>query len=106
MEKDSPFAGASHRSFAWINANFKRPASYHHLNAFAVQEHIRFQEEFPSDTNWLTMSGNILVDFSENRRQTYAGRISAAREFGSSVRQLNRDRKSTRLNSSHVASSY
>lgn len=91
MEKSKPFAGASHRSFAWINANHKRPETYHRLNAYAVQEHVRFQSTFPSTAIWLSMSGNILVDFSENRPQTYADRIRAAEEYGSRAFELDRE---------------
>ena len=91
MEKDGPFAGASHRSFAWINANNKQPASYHRLNSLAVQEHRRFQDDFPSNTRWLSMSGNLLVDFSENRPHTYSERMQDAKHYGSTVYALDRE---------------
>lgn len=91
LEKDSPFAGASHRSFAWINANNKQPASYHRLNELGVEEHIRFQEEFPSDAVWLSMSGNILADFSEHRTTTYEHRMKQARNDGYPAERLDRD---------------
>lgn len=91
LEKDSPFAGASHRSFAWINANNKQPASYHRLNELGVEEHTRFQEQFPSDAVWLSMSGNILADFSEHRATTYEHRMKQAQNDDYPVEWLDRD---------------
>lgn len=91
LEKDSPFAGASHRSFAWINANNKQPAAYHRLNELGVEEHIRFQEAFPSEAVWLSMSGNILADFSEHRADTYSQRMQQARDERYPVEELDRD---------------
>ena len=90
IEKEAPFAGASHRSFAWINANSKQPAAYHRLNALGVEEHIRFQEEFPSEVVWLSMTGNILADFSDHSSDTYVHRIDRAKDYGYAVEELDR----------------
>lgn len=90
MEKEAPFAGASHRSFAWINANNKQPSEYHRLNALGVEEHVRFQEEFPSNAVWLSMCGNILADFSEDRSETYKYRIDQAHKYGSEAQEISR----------------
>ena len=56
---DQPLAGASHRSFAWINANNKPPAAYHRLNARGIAEHHRLQQEL--DGTWFHESGCVLV---------------------------------------------
>ena len=56
---DQPLAGASHRSFAWINANNKPPAAYHRLNAQAIAEHHRLQQELGG--TWFHQSGCVLI---------------------------------------------
>lgn len=56
---DRPLAGASHRSFAWINANNKPPHAYHRLNALGMREHEVLQAELGGD--WFHRSGCVLV---------------------------------------------
>ncbi|MDR8018733.1 NAD(P)/FAD-dependent oxidoreductase [Nesterenkonia aerolata] len=92
LDKDSPFAGASHRSFAWINANNKLPASYQKLNALGVAEHRRFERELPSEAQWLNLCGNILVDFSSDGARTVEARLNDAEKYDYSVEQVNRAR--------------
>ncbi|MCT1689561.1 FAD-binding oxidoreductase [Brevibacterium sp. p3-SID960] len=88
VEKDRPFAGASHRSFAWLNANNKFPQSYYRINRAGLDEHKRFQTEFPSERTWLHPSGNILVDFTDTRDATYAKRLSDANDMGYPVEKI------------------
>lgn len=91
VDREGPFAGASSRSFAWINANNKRPSSYHHLNELGVAEHQRFQERFPgAHKKWLHMGGNILADFSGDRSVTYATRLGDAQAENYPVREISR----------------
>lgn len=82
LEKEAPFAGASHRSFAWLNANNKFPESYYRINREGLEEHKRLQADFPSERTWLHRSGNLLVDFGDTRPDTYAKRISDAEGMG------------------------
>lgn len=82
LEKEAPFAGASHRSFAWLNANNKFPESYYRINREGIEEHVRLQESLPSDRTWFHQTGNLLVDFSETRAETYATRVRDAEEMG------------------------
>ncbi|WP_026818172.1 NAD(P)/FAD-dependent oxidoreductase [Arthrobacter castelli] len=91
VDREHAFAGASHRSFAWINANNKSPASYHRINALGVEEHQRLQDRFPSDREWVHMSGNILADFSASYAETYAKRIETADENDYPVQRISRD---------------
>lgn len=88
LEKEAPFAGASHRSFAWLNANNKFPRSYYQINRSGLDEHKRLQLEFPSDRTWFHPSGNVLVDFTETRTATYEKRISDAKEMGYPVEMI------------------
>jgi glycine/D-amino acid oxidase-like deaminating enzyme len=82
LEKKEPYAGASHRSFAWLNANNKFPESYYRINREGIDEHARLQESLPSERTWLHQSGNLLVDFSETRAETYAKRTEDAQGMG------------------------
>jgi glycine/D-amino acid oxidase-like deaminating enzyme len=82
LEKKGPYAGASHRSFAWLNANNKFPESYYRINREGIDEHARLQESLPSERTWLHQSGNLLVDFSETRAETYAKRTEDAQGMG------------------------
>lgn len=60
LDDEAPFAGASHRSFAWINANNKPPHAYHRLNALGMAEHDRLQDELGG--HWFHRSGAVLAD--------------------------------------------
>ncbi|GAA4284212.1 FAD-binding oxidoreductase [Brevibacterium daeguense] len=91
VDREGPLAGASHRSFAWLNANNKFPSSYHRLNAFGIEEHDRLQERLPDATAWLHLNGSILADFSDARRDTYATRLESAQAEGYPVREAHRE---------------
>lgn len=92
LEKEAPFAGASHRSFAWLNANNKFPESYYRINREGLEAHKHLQEHLPSDRTWLHPSGNLLVDFGETRPDTYAKRIRDADGMGYPVETVDRAR--------------
>lgn len=77
---DRPLAGASHRSFAWINANNKPPHAYHRLNAAGMAEHDRLQDELGG--NWFHRSGAVVAAFDGTLRQRAeftAGRLARLR---------------------------
>lgn len=59
LDAEAPFAGASHRSFAWINANNKPPHAYHRLNVEGMTEHDRLQKELHG--TWFHRSGAVLA---------------------------------------------
>ncbi|GAA4514054.1 NAD(P)/FAD-dependent oxidoreductase [Brevibacterium yomogidense] len=92
LEKEAPFAGASHRSFAWLNANNKFPESYYRINREGLEEHKHLQAHLPSDRTWLHPSGNLLVDFGETRPDTYAKRVRDADGMGYPVETVDRAR--------------
>lgn len=90
LEKEQPFAGASHRSFAWINANNKSPESYYRINAEGIEAQARLQELLGERyaRQWFHRSGNILLDFSTARPTTYAQRREQAEELNYPVETL------------------
>ncbi|WP_194208126.1 FAD-binding oxidoreductase [Superficieibacter sp. 1612_C1] len=59
FERSQPGAGTSSTTFAWINANGKNPQSYHRLNALAIDEHVRLQQENTAQGRWLLQTGTF-----------------------------------------------
>ncbi|WP_029088123.1 NAD(P)/FAD-dependent oxidoreductase [Brevibacterium album] len=93
VERERPFAGASRRSFAWINANNKFPSSYHSINAEGIRAHAQLQERLAHTRSedgetWFHVSGGILADFGGERTATYAKRIADAEAEGYPVRRV------------------
>lgn len=91
LDREGVFAGASHRSFAWLNGNHKFPSSYHRLNAQGIADHERLQAQAGLDRTWLHLTGNILVDFSDAQDKTYAERLAFAEAEGYPVAVLSRE---------------
>lgn len=91
VDREGHFAGASHRSFAWLNGNNKFPSSYHRLNVLGIEEHQRLQDRFPQTRRWLHLSGNILADFSDARDDTYAARKEYAAAENYPVHDVDRE---------------
>lgn len=80
LDAAGALAGASHRSFAWINANNKPPHAYHRLNVAGMAEHDRLQDELGGD--WFHRSGCLLAAFDGTPRQRAdftAGRLARLR---------------------------
>ncbi|GAA4393974.1 FAD-binding oxidoreductase [Brevibacterium pityocampae] len=90
LEAAHPFAGASGRSFAWINANHKEPRAYYDLNAAGIAAHHRLQERLAAHGRWFHPSGGILVDTGPDRIRTYEERSTEARAYGYPCREVDR----------------
>ncbi|WP_312055537.1 FAD-binding oxidoreductase [Pantoea brenneri] len=59
FEQHDPGSGTSQISYGWVNANGKDPASYHRLNAAAIDEHKRWQAQHPTPAPWLLETGTL-----------------------------------------------
>ena len=92
VDKVGKYAGASRRSFAWINANHKLPEAYHRLNAAGVEAHEKLQTELSEHGTWFHQSGCILSDSSSNAPENYAARVQESQEFGYPVESVDRSR--------------
>ncbi|RMX22941.1 FAD-binding oxidoreductase [Auritidibacter ignavus] len=95
----SPFAGASHRSFAWINANHKLPETYHQLNKAGIHAHAQFQESVLDQRRvegdsplqpWFHQTGSIMADLGTERQETYGQRLEESRSLGYPVEVIDR----------------
>lgn len=92
VEREGVFAGASHRSFAWINANHKLPEAYYRLNAEGIAAHHAFQTEHAARGTWFHARGCILADSSEAAETTYGERFAEAQGLGYPVDRIDRSR--------------
>ncbi|HBS5820996.1 TPA: FAD-binding oxidoreductase [Klebsiella variicola] len=91
FERSHVGAGTSSTTFAWINSNGKTPESYHHLNALAIDEHIRLQQERTTEGQWLKATGTYewATDTSEQKR--LQERVSRLMELNYPVQNLSQD---------------
>lgn len=88
LEAERPFAGASGRTFAWVNANHKQPRAYFALNAAGIAAHHRLQDRWGRYGRWFHPTGGILVDTGHGSAATYAARRAEAQEFGYPCREI------------------
>ena len=85
LEKEAPAAGATSRSFAWINADFsKQPLPYHTLNKLGVWAYHLLQQELPSlPVEW----GGCLQWYGDDARARQLKRqLRQLQEWGYDVR--------------------
>ena len=59
IERGAPAHGTTRSSFAWFNANSKRPFDYFQLNLAGMQAHLALREELGS-APWLHEGGNLV----------------------------------------------
>lgn len=87
-DKTGPFAEASQRSFAWLNANNKLPEEYSLLNTEGIKAHRRFQEEHAHGGVWFHQPGCVMVDFNDGAKATYKKRIETSQSVGYPVKHI------------------
>ena len=87
-DKTGPFAEASQRSFAWLNANNKLPEEYSLLNTEGIKAHQRFQEEHAHGGVWFHQPGSVMVDFNDGAKTTYEKRIETSQSVGYPVKYI------------------
>lgn len=92
VDKTGPYAQASSRSFAWINANHKLPADYHRLNRAGIAAHEEFQKRFASHGTWFHQHGCIMFDSSPDNVTGYDERFTESAELDYPVERIGSDR--------------
>ncbi|GGC40378.1 NAD(P)/FAD-dependent oxidoreductase [Brevibacterium sediminis] len=92
VDKTGPYAQASSRSFAWINANHKLPAEYHRLNRAGIAAHEEFQRRFASHGTWFHQHGCIMFDSTPDKATGYDERFTESAEFDYPVERIDSDR--------------
>ncbi|WP_370445690.1 NAD(P)/FAD-dependent oxidoreductase [Pantoea sp. ICBG 985] len=80
-------AGTSSTTFAWVNSNGKQPASYHRLNALAMEEHIRLQLTQTNGVRWLEPCGTWEWAGAGEAEQQLQQRATSLQAAGYAARQ-------------------
>lgn len=91
FERSHVGAGTSSTTFAWINSNGKTPESYHHLNALAIDEHIRLQQERTTEGHWLKATGTYEWAAGAPEQKRLQDRVSRLLELNYPVQNLSAD---------------
>lgn len=87
LEKEAPAAGATSRSFAWINADFsKQPFAYHTLNKLGVWAYRLLQQQLPGlPVEW----GGCLQWYADDARaKQFERQLRQLEEWGYDVRSV------------------
>ena len=84
-------SGTSSTTFAWVNSNGKQPLSYHQLNALAMEEHARLQQNQPDALRWLETSGTWEWAGAGEAQQRLQQRASSLQSLGYPAREVTRD---------------
>lgn len=87
VEKEAPAAGATSRSFAWLNADFKKqPLHYHTLNKLGVWAYYLLEQELSGlPVEW----GGCLQWYpDEPRSEQLKRQVRQLQEWGYAVRQV------------------
>lgn len=91
VDKTGPYAQASSRSFAWINANHKLPAEYHRLNRAGIAAHEEFQKRFASHGTWFHQNGCIMFDCTPDKTTGLNERFNESAELDYPVERIDSD---------------
>lgn len=92
VDKTGPYAQASSRSFAWINANHKLPSEYHRLNRAGIAAHEDFQKRFASHGTWFRQHGCIMFNSSPDKATGLDERFDESAELDYPVERIDSDR--------------
>ncbi len=90
IDRAGPAAGATGRSFAWLNAEFsKQPLHYHLLHRLALASYRQLEQELPGlPVHW----GGALQWFSDPREaETVRRQVRQQQEWGYPVRLIDAD---------------
>jgi D-hydroxyproline dehydrogenase subunit beta len=75
----APASGTSGTSYAWVNANNKRPPHYRDLNAAAIEEHHRLGGV---ERGWLVPNGHLEFAVTDEHRVRLAERVETLTTAG------------------------
>src|SRR5690606_16387928 len=79
LDAGRPAGGTSSTTFAWVNANNKRPMHYQQLNADAMREHVRLGGV---PRGWLVPTGHLEFATNDAHRQRLTHRVETLRDSG------------------------
>ncbi|RWH82125.1 MAG: FAD-binding oxidoreductase [Mesorhizobium sp.] len=91
FEKGRIASGASAVSFAWTNANGKRPREYHALNVAGMRAYVDLAREFDS-ARWFNQTGSFEWWTTEAAQAKQLAGVKLEQEWGYGVDFISRDR--------------
>lgn len=97
FERSHIGAGTSTTTFAWINSNGKNPESYHRLNAMAMQEHVKLQQNASTVGEWLIQSGTYEWTIKAAEEQKLAKRVDKLLQLNYPVKTLSHQELAEKL---------
>jgi len=86
VEAETPGTGTSASSYAWVNANNKRPVNYYELNLAGVQAHHRLMHD--EDGDWLVPTGHVEVATDTAHQQELQERLTRLQDLGYQAEEL------------------
>lgn len=81
VEAGAPGCGTSRTSFAWVNANQKKPRAYFDLNVEGMRAWRRLAAEF-DDPPWYAPTGNLAWAETDDARDELSARVARLRDCG------------------------
>lgn len=81
IDRDRVASGTTAASFAWLNANAKRPHEYFELNRSGMAEHLRLRDEL-ADAPWLHYGGMLTWPSSPQAATELAERVDRLTAWG------------------------
>jgi glycine/D-amino acid oxidase-like deaminating enzyme len=91
LDRGKPGSGATHASFAWINAREKNPRAYHELNRRSMDMWPRFADHLDT-ANAVPVWGGELRWASERKRTAkLQTRVNRLQSWGYDIRELSAD---------------
>lgn len=90
IEEDRPGTGTSAASFAYINANGKRPDSYYRINVEGVRAHARLATEHGG--SWLSMNGRVEFATDDSHSRELQARFERLHDLGYDMEQIGPER--------------
>lgn len=91
LEQGRVASGASAVSFAWTNANGKRPREYHALNVAGMRAYIDLAREFEG-AGWFNQTGSFEWWTTEAAQAKQLAGVKLEQEWGYGVDFISRDR--------------
>lgn len=88
LEATAPGSGASGTSFAWVNANQKRPEPYFRLNLQGIEEHARLAG---AEADWWHPRGHLRWSSAGSGEEDLSRAFHEMSELGYPVRVVDRD---------------
>jgi glycine/D-amino acid oxidase-like deaminating enzyme len=88
LDRGKPGSGATHASFAWINAREKNPRAYHELNRRSMDMWPRFAERLDNADAVPVWGGELRWASEKKRTKRIQTRVKRLQSWGYDIREL------------------